>query len=104
MVGHALRGTWGGRSATIWIIPDLIMKNGRGGQVQRFICGDQGCEVVTFAEQVPGLTSRYQRRTPGLRVVLERLALALAGRAGSRLAGVLGTGVSRSTLGAARMR
>ncbi len=53
---------------------------------------------MTFAEQVPGVTQRHQRRTPVLRGLLERVALALAGRAGARLAGVLGAVVSRFTL------
>jgi hypothetical protein len=45
-----------------------------------------------------GLTARHQRRTIGLRSLLERVALALAGRAGSRLARALGAIVSRCTL------
>ena len=45
-----------------------------------------------------GLTARHQRRTAGLRSLLERVALALAGRAGSRLARALGAVVSRFTL------
>ena len=52
----------------------------------------------TFAEQVPGLTGWYQRRTAGLLDLLEKVALALAGRAGSRLATALGAVVSRFTL------
>ena len=56
------------------------------------------CAVATFAEQVPGLTSWYQRRTAQLRDLLETVALALAGRAGSRLAAAAGAAVSRFTL------
>lgn len=67
-------------------------------EVRRFICGNPACLVATFAEQVPGLTATQQRRTAGLRALLERVALALAGRAGSRLAGALGAIVSRFTL------
>src|SRR5204863_4970455 len=67
-------------------------------QVRRLICDNPACKVVTFAEQVPGLTARHQRRTAGLRGLLERIALALAGRAGARLAGVLGAIVSRLSL------
>jgi transposase len=67
-------------------------------EVRRFICGNPACPVATFAEQVPGLTGWYQRRTAGLRALLETVALALAGRAGSRLAGALGVMVSRVTL------
>ena len=66
--------------------------------VRRFCCGRPACPVVTFAEQVPGLTGWYQRRTAGLRDLLEKVALALAGRAGSRLAAALGAVVSRFTL------
>jgi transposase len=64
----------------------------------RFRCGNPACPVATFAEQVPGLTSWYQRRTAQVRDLLEKVALALAGRAGSRLAAAAGTAVSRSTL------
>jgi transposase len=66
--------------------------------VRRLRCGNQACAVATFAEQVPGLAGRHQRRTAGLRGLLERVALALAGRAGSRLARALGAAVSRFTL------
>lgn len=64
----------------------------------RFRCGNPACPVATFAEQVPGLTGWYQRRTAQLRDLLEKVALALAGRAGSRLAAAAGTAVSRFTL------
>jgi transposase len=63
--------------------------------VRRFRCRNAGCPAATFAEQVPGLTAFYQRRTPGLRAWLEAAALALAGRAGARLAAALGVTVSR---------
>jgi transposase len=67
-------------------------------KVRRFRCAWAACPVLTFTEQVPGVTQRHQRRTPVLRGLLERVALALAGRAGARLAGVLGAVVSRFTL------
>jgi transposase len=67
-------------------------------EVCRFCCGNPACPVATFAEQVPGLTAWYQRRTAQLRDLLEKAALALAGRAGSRLAAALGAIVSRFTL------
>jgi transposase len=67
-------------------------------EVRRFLCPTKNCQTVTFVEQVPGLCSRHARRTPLLRSVLERIALALAGRAGARLAGVLGVPASRNTL------
>jgi hypothetical protein len=54
--------------------------------------------VVTFAEQVKGLTSRYARRTGPLAAMLTAIAVALAGRAGARLAAALGVLASRSSL------
>ena len=66
--------------------------------VRRFFCGNPGCPVTTFAEQVEGLTARYRRRSLPLLGLLAQVGLALAGRAGARLAAVLGIGVHRSTL------
>ena len=40
-------------------------------QVRRFFCGSGGCAKTTFAEQVPGLTIRYGRRTRGLDQMLQ---------------------------------
>ena len=67
-------------------------------QARRFFCGNGGCAKATFAEQVPGLTTRYGRRTCGLQTVLQAIALALGGRAGARLTGRLACTASRSTL------
>jgi hypothetical protein len=50
-------------------------------EVRRFFCGNPECKLRTFAEQVPAVTQRHQRRTPLLRGPLEAIALALAGRA-----------------------
>ena len=50
--------------------------------VRRFFCPAPDCPVITFAEQVQGLTVRYARRTPPLAEMLTAVALALAGRAG----------------------
>jgi transposase len=66
--------------------------------VRRFFCDVGDCPVRTFAEQVDGLTARHARRTPVLRAMLEAVGLALAGRAGSRMAGELGVVVGRDTL------
>ena len=66
--------------------------------VRRFFCQNPGCPNKTFAEQIDGLTSRRARRTPPLARMLTAIALALAGRAGTRLAAVLGLAVSRSGL------
>jgi len=67
-------------------------------EARRFFCGNNACAKATFAEQVPGLTTRYGRRTCGLDGVLVAVAMALGGRAGARLAGRLACSASRSTL------
>jgi transposase len=67
-------------------------------QARRFFCGNDECSRSTFAEQVPGLTARYARRTCGLAEVLQAIALALGGRAGARLSSRLACSASRSTL------
>ncbi|WP_406223532.1 transposase [Streptomyces decoyicus] len=66
--------------------------------VRRFVCADASCERRTFAEQFPGLTRRHCRWTDRLRSALAEVGLALAGRAGARMAGVFGISVSRSTV------
>jgi hypothetical protein len=66
--------------------------------VRRFFCGNPDCAAVTFAEQVGGLTSRRARRTPPLARTLTAIALALAGRAGARLAGALDLTAGRSSM------
>jgi transposase len=67
-------------------------------QVRRFRCDNTGCPAKTFAEQIDGLTARHARLTPGLRGMLTQIGLALAGRAGSRLASVIGVAAGRDTL------
>ena len=47
---------------------------------------------------MPGLTSRYARRTGDLHNVLQAVALALGGRGGARISGNLACPVGRSTL------
>jgi transposase len=66
--------------------------------VRRFFCGNPDCPKKTFAEQIDGLTARRARRTPPLARVLTGIALALAGRAGARLAVLLDLLASRSSL------
>ncbi|GAA1393439.1 ISL3 family transposase [Catellatospora coxensis] len=66
--------------------------------VRLFVCQQPDCRVRRFAEQLDGLSSRYARRSPLLRAALEKIGLALAGRAGARLCGHLGLGISRSSL------
>jgi transposase len=65
---------------------------------RRFFCGSPDCPAVTFAEQIGGLTSPHARRTPALGRMLTGVALALAGRAGARLAGLLGLTAGRSSM------
>jgi transposase len=67
-------------------------------RVRRFFCDHASCTRRTFVEQVPGLTSKHARRTGLLRQMLEAIGLALAGRAGARLAAVLGMPTSRDSL------
>ncbi|MER5942431.1 transposase family protein, partial [Streptomyces sp. NPDC001928] len=67
-------------------------------RVRRFLCAEDSCPRKTFAEQVPGLTRRFGRRTEHLRSTLVSVGLALAGRAGARMGDVFGTPVSRNTL------
>jgi transposase len=65
---------------------------------RRFFCRNEACAKATFAEQVPGLTTRYGRRTCSLDGVLQAVAMALGGRAGARLSTRLACSASRSTL------
>jgi transposase len=59
-------------------------------EARRFRCGNPGCGKVTFAEQPPGLASRFARRTPPLAALLAAAGAALGGRAGARLAAAAG--------------
>jgi transposase len=76
----------GGRPVTLWL------------GVRRFFCGNDDCKSVTFAEQFEGLTTPRARRTPPLARMLTAIGLALAGRAGTRLASQLGLPASRTGL------
>src|SRR4029453_12696025 len=78
-------------------------------RVRRLFCDTTVCSKRTFAQQVPHLTVRYSRPTPALPApparrprrlaeLLTAVALALAGRAGARLATTLPVLVSRMTL------
>ena len=66
--------------------------------VRRFICAAGDCPRRTFVEPFARLTTPYARFTTRLNNVLERVGLALAGRAGARLAGQLGFSAGRMTL------
>jgi transposase len=66
--------------------------------MRRFFCRNTECAAKTFAEQVDGLTTKRSRRTNQLTSILTTIGLALAGRAGARLAQRLGLSASRDTL------
>ena len=44
-------------------------------QARRFFCKNQACAKATFAEQVPGLTTRYGRLTGRLACAVSRSTL-----------------------------
>ncbi|WP_393071641.1 ISL3 family transposase [Streptomyces sp. LN704] len=67
-------------------------------RVRRFVCAEDSCTRKTFAEQVPGLTRRFGRRTERLRSTLVSVGLALAGRAGALMTDAFKVPVSRNTL------
>ncbi|MFD8542067.1 ISL3 family transposase [Streptomyces rubrogriseus] len=66
--------------------------------VRRFICASANCPRRTFAEPFSRLAAPHARFTTRLNHALERVGLALAGRAGARLAAQLGFGAGRMTL------
>jgi transposase len=67
-------------------------------RMRRFFCDNETCPVKTFAEQVDGVTSAHARRSLRLRGMLESIGLAVAARAGARLAARLGLVTGRDTL------
>jgi transposase len=67
-------------------------------RVRRFKCASPRCAQSTFSEQIPGLTTPFARRTPPLTGALAEVALARAGRPGSRLAGKLAMPCCRDVL------
>jgi transposase len=66
--------------------------------IRRFKCVNPRCAQSTFSEQIPGLTAPFARRTPQLTGALADVALALAGRPGSRLAAKLAMPCCRDVL------
>jgi hypothetical protein len=85
-VRHLADAALGGRPARI----DL--------SVRRLYCENSACPKVTFAEQVPGLTVRYQWRTPLLQHLVEAVGVVLAGRGGARMLSILNIRLSRCTV------
>ncbi|MCX4870693.1 ISL3 family transposase (plasmid) [Streptomyces sp. NBC_00825] len=72
--------------------------------VRRLYCESLACPKATFAEQVPGLTVRYQRRTPQLQGLVEAVGVVLAGRGGARMLRILNVTLSRCTVLSQLMR
>ena len=66
--------------------------------VRRLFCDSADCGRRTFAEQVEGLTVRYQRRSPLLQHLVEMAGVLLAGRGGARLLRILKTPLSRTSV------
>jgi transposase len=73
-------------------------------QVRRLYCENPVCPKATFAEQVDGLTVRYQRRTPLLQRLVEIAGVLLAGRGGARLLRLMNAGLSRTSVLAQLMK
>jgi transposase len=67
-------------------------------RIRRFKCVSPRCPQSTFSEQIPGLTAPFARRTPPLTGALVKVALALAGRPGSRLSAELAMPSCRDVL------
>jgi transposase len=67
-------------------------------RTRRFFCDRRDCPRAIFTERLPALVPPYGRRTTRLAEALHRLAAALGGEAGARLAIGLGMAVSPDTL------
>ncbi|MGW0520174.1 transposase family protein [Crossiella sp. NPDC003009] len=96
-------GTWSARvhgrySRSLTDLPSTGRRTMLVLRARRFVCADAECPKRTFVEQIPGVTRRHGRWSERLRSTLEKIGLALAGRAGARMCGVIGVRASRSTL------
>jgi transposase len=69
-----------------------------GLSVRRRFCDSPACARRTFAEQVEGLTVRYQHRSPLLQHLVEMAGVLLAGRGGARLLQILKVPLSRTSV------
>ncbi|MFD3557024.1 ISL3 family transposase [Streptomyces goshikiensis] len=67
-------------------------------RARRLVCGNGQCDRRTFAEQIPGLTHRYARRTDALTTQLTNVALFLGGRPGTRLSQRMAIDTCKDTL------
>lgn len=90
--------THGGYGRTLADLPIAGRRMRLDVDVRRFRCMNADCAAVTFAEQIPGLTTPFARRATPLSRALAGIGLALAGRAGPRLAASLGMPAGRDLL------
>lgn len=67
-------------------------------EVRRFFCDNADCLHTTFAEPLPTLLRPHAQCTPRLQSALQRLGLALGGKAGARLGRHLGMPTSPDSL------
>ena len=67
-------------------------------RIRRFVCSNTSCPRRTFAEQLGEQIPAYARRTTRCRTQLQAIGLALGGKAGVRLAQIVGLSVSADTL------
>ena len=67
-------------------------------RVRRFFCDQKACNQAIFAEPLPGVATRYGRRTERLDSWFTHVSFALGGEAGSRLLKDLGVVVCGETL------
>ncbi|MET9914489.1 transposase family protein [Streptomyces sp. NPDC006476] len=66
--------------------------------VRRLFCDSAVYGRRTFAEQIDGLTVRYQRHSPLLQHLVEMAGVLLAGRGGARLLHILKAPLSRTSV------
>lgn len=69
-----------------------------GLSVRQLFCDSPDCGRRTFAEQVEGLTVRYQRRSSLLQHLVEMAGVLLAGRSGARLLQILKVPLPRTSV------
>ncbi len=67
-------------------------------QVRRFWCENTKCQRIIFTERLPTCAPAHVRRTVQQAAVLCEVAFALGGKAGERIAKLLGMGTSHDTL------
>jgi transposase len=67
-------------------------------RVRRFVCSNTLCPRRTFAERLGEQIKAYARRTKRCETQLQSIALMLGGKAGARLAKIIGLPISSDTL------